>query len=168
LAERSFVIFSFGKTYHNTGWKMGYCLAPAELMKEFRKAHQFIVFSANTPIQHAFTEMMKDPSYYFGLSEFYQKKRDYFIRLIEEVPFTVTPASGSYFQCVGYENITEEKDYDFAIRMTKESGVASIPVSSFYHHGMDYKMLRFCFAKEDSTLEKAAERLLKLIKKRSR
>ena len=168
LAERAFVIFSFGKTYHNTGWKMGYCLAPAELMKEFRKAHQFIVFSANTPIQHAFAEMMKDPSYYFGLSEFYQKKRDYFIRLIEEVPFTVTPASGSYFQCVGYENIAEVKDYDFAIRITKEFGVASIPVSSFYHHGMDYKMLRFCFAKEDSTLEKAAERLQKLIKKKSR
>ncbi len=168
LAERAFVIFSFGKTYHNTGWKMGYCLAPAELMKEFRKAHQFIVFSSNTPIQHAFAEMMKDPSYYFGLREFYQSKRDYFNKLIGSLPFTINPSSGSYFQCVGYEKITDEKDYDFAVRLTKELGVASIPVSSFYHHGMDYKMLRFCFAKENATLEKAAERLQKLTKKESR
>jgi len=164
LAERAFVIFSFGKTYHNTGWKMGYCLAPAELMKEFRKAHQFIVFSSNTPIQHAYAEVMKDESYYSGLKDFYQEKRDYFNKLIEDVPFTLKPASGSYFQCVSYEKITDEKDFDFAVRITKELGVASIPLSAFYHHGMDYKMIRFCFAKEKSTLEKAAERLRKLVK----
>jgi len=164
LAERSFVIFSFGKTYHNTGWKMGYCLAPSELMREFRRAHQFIVFSSNTPIQYAFTEMMKYPGRYLGLKNFYQKKRDYFIKLIQDLPFTIKPASGSYFQCVGYEKITNEKDFDFAVRMTKEFGVASIPVSAFYHNGNDYKMLRFCFAKEKETLEKAAERLQKLLK----
>lgn len=162
LAERSFVIFSFGKTYHNTGWKMGYCLGPAELMKEFRKAHQFIVFSCNTPIQYAFAEMMKDQAYYENLKSFYQQKRDYFIQLMNGLPFTLKPASGSYFQCASYEKMTEEKDFDFAVRLTKEAGVASIPLSSFYHNSNDYKMLRFCFAKEKETLEKAAERLQKI------
>jgi methionine aminotransferase len=162
LAERSFVVFSFGKTYHNTGWKMGYCLAPAELMREFRKAHQFIVFSANTPLQYAFGDMMKDTSYYLGLRKFYEAKRDYFIKLISESKFKVRPASGSYFQMLGYKGISNEKDTDFAIRLTKEIGVASIPTSVFYHHGVDRKMLRFCFAKENETLEKAAERLMKL------
>ncbi len=162
LAERSLVVFSFGKTYHNTGWKMGYCLGPAELMKEFRKAHQFIVFSANTPIQYAFAEMMKEPAYYLGLRNFYQEKRDYFIKLMNGLPFKIKPASGSYFQCMNYEKISDEKDSHFAIRLTKDFGVASIPVSSFYHHNKDYKMLRFCFAKENATLEMAAERLQKL------
>lgn len=167
LAERSFVVFSFGKTYHNTGWKMGYCLAPAELMAEFRKAHQFIVFSANTPIQYAFAEMMNDPEHYLGLSAFYQEKRDYFNRLIGDTPLTLKPASGSYFQCAGFGAITEEKDFDFAVRLTKEAGVASIPISSFYHHSLDNKVLRFCFAKEKETLEKAAERLVAFFKKDS-
>ncbi len=162
LAERSFVIFSFGKTYHNTGWKMGYCLAPGELMREFRKAHQFIVFSTNTPIQYAFAEMMKEPAYYLGLKNFYQEKRDFFISLMDGLPFQIKPASGSYFQCMSFEKLTDEKDSDFAIRLTKEYGVASIPISSFYHHNKDYKMLRFCFAKEKATLEQAAERLQKL------
>ena len=162
LAERSFVVFSFGKTYHNTGWKMGYCLAPAELMREFRKAHQFIVFSANTPYQYAFAEMMKDPSYYLALRKFYEEKRDYFLKLIYGSKFKAKAASGSYFQMLGYKGISNEKDTDFAIRLTKEIGVASIPVSVFYHHKVDNKMLRFCFAKENETLEKAAERLLKV------
>ncbi len=162
LAERSFVIFSFGKTYHNTGWKMGYCIAPSELMREFRKAHQFIVFSANTPIQHAFAEIMKDASHYLGLKDFYEEKRNYFLKLMTGLPFTIRPASGSYFQCMGYEKITSEKDQDFAMQLTKDFGVASIPVSAFYHHNTDYKILRFCFAKEKDTLEKAAERLQKL------
>lgn len=162
LAERSFVIFSFGKTYHNTGWKMGYCIAPAELMREFRKAHQFIVFSSNTPIQHAFAEIMKDSSHYLGLRDFYEEKRNYFLKLMTGLPFTIRPASGSYFQCMGYEKITSEKDQDFAMQLTKDFGVASIPVSAFYHHNTDYKILRFCFAKEKETLEKAAERLQKL------
>ena len=116
-------------------------------------------------LQYSFTEMMKEPSHYLGLKNFYQKKRDYFIKLIQDIPFTIKPASGSYFQCVGFEQITDEKDFDFAVRMTKEFGVASIPVSSFYHNGDDYKVLRFCFAKEKETLEKAAERLQKLTKK---
>src|SRR4030095_11428088 len=120
-----------------------------------------IVFSSNTPIQHAFAEMMKEPSHYLGLKEFYQEKRDYFISLISDLPFTITPASGSYFQCVGYDKITKEKDYDFAVRLTKDYGVASIPLSPFYHHNNDYKMLRFCFAKKKETLEKAAEKLQK-------
>ncbi|MBA3649343.1 MAG: methionine aminotransferase [Chitinophagales bacterium] len=162
LAERSFVIFSFGKTYHNTGWKMGYCLAPAELMREFRKAHQFIVFSANTPYQYAFAEMLKEQSYYSGLRDFYQGKRDYFLKLIKESRFIAKPADGSYFQMLSYKEITMEKDTDFAIRITKEHGVASIPVSAFYHNSLDNKMLRFCFAKEDHTLESAAERLIKI------
>lgn len=162
LAERSFVIFSFGKTYHNTGWKMGYCLAPQALMKEFRKAHQFIVFSCNTPMQYAYTEIMKDSSHYLELGKFYEEKRNYFNGLLKYTPFTIIPASGSYFQCLGYEKITDEKDFDFAVRITKEFGVAAIPLSSFYHNGDDYKMLRFCFAKGNETLEKAAERLRKI------
>lgn len=162
LAERSFVVFSFGKTYHNTGWKMGYCLAPTELMREFRKAHQFIVFSSNTPFQHAFADMMKDTSHYEGLKSFYEEKRDYFLKLINGSKFKAKPASGSYFQMLGYKGISNEKDIDFAVRLTKEIGVASIPTSVFYHHGIDRKMLRFCFAKENETLEKAAERLVKV------
>ena len=162
LAERSFVVFSFGKTYHNTGWKMGYCLAPVELMREFRKAHQFIVFSANTPMQHAYADIMKDPSHYLRLSEFYQEKRDYFLKLIKGSRFKATPASGSYFQMLDYKNISKEKDTDFAVRLTKEIGVASIPTSVFYHHGMDHQMLRFCFAKGKETLEQAAEKLMKV------
>lgn len=159
LAERSFVVFSFGKTYHNTGWKMGYCLAPAELMREFRKAHQFIVFSANTPIQYAFAEMMKDPMHYLGLRNFYEEKRNYFLKLTEGSRFKAKPAAGSYFQLLSYKGISNERDTDFAVRLTKETGVAAIPTSVFYHHGVDRKMLRFCFAKENETLEKAAERL---------
>lgn len=162
LAERSFVVFSFGKTYHNTGWKMGYCLAPAELMREFRKAHQFIVFSANTPVQYAFAEMMKDPMHYLGLRTFYEEKRNYFLKLTEGSRFKATPAAGSYFQLLSYKGISNEKDTDFAVRLTKEAGVAAIPTSVFYHHGVDRKMLRFCFAKENETLEKAAERLQKV------
>ncbi|MBX7108830.1 MAG: methionine aminotransferase [Chitinophagales bacterium] len=162
LAERSFVVFSFGKTYHNTGWKMGYCLAPAELMREFRKAHQFIVFSANTPIQYAFAEMMKDPSHYLGLRAFYEEKRNYFLKLTEGSRFRAKPAAGSYFQMLSYKGISNEKDTDFAVRLTKEKGVAAIPTSVFYHHGVDRHMLRFCFAKEKETLERAAERLQKV------
>lgn len=142
--------------------------APAELMKEFRKAHQFIVFSANTPIQYAFAEMMKEPAHYLGLKDFYQQKRDAFNALIKETPLALKPASGSYFQCVSYDSFTDEKDYDFAVRLTREAGVAAIPVSAFYHHSNDYKMLRFCFAKENETLEKAAERLMEFFKKESR
>jgi methionine aminotransferase len=162
LAERSFVIYSFGKTYHTTGWKMGYCIAPANLMKEFRKVHQFNVFTSNTPIQYALSEYIGKCDDYNTLPSFYQKKRDYFINLIKNSKFKFRPASGSYFQLLDYSAITDEKDTDFAVRVTKEFGVASIPTSVFYSNSLDQKLLRFCFAKTDETLEKAAERLLKV------
>ncbi len=162
LAERSFVIFSFGKTYHTTGWKMGYCLAPENLSAEFRKVHQFMVFSANTPIQYALTDYMKKKDKYNELPEFYQQKRDHFNNLLAGSKFKFKPASGSYFQLLDYSEITNEKDTEFAKRMTKEAGVASIPVSVFYHEPVDNKLLRFCFAKTNETLEQAAERLLKI------
>lgn len=162
LAERSFVVFSFGKTYHATGWKMGYVLAPEKLMTEFRRVHQFIVFTVNTPFQYALADYMKNKNEYLELGHFYQKKRDYFINLIKGSKFNCTPASGSYFQLLDYSKITDEKDTDYAIRLTKEAGVASIPVSVFYHEQIDNKFLRFCFAKTDETLEKAAEKLCKV------
>lgn len=162
LAERSFVIFSFGKTYHATGWKMGYVLAPEKLMTEFRRVHQFIVFTVNTPFQYALADYMKDKNEYLQLGKFYQEKRDYFINLIKGSKFKFTPASGSYFQSLDYSAITKEKDTDYAIRLTKEAGVASIPVSVFYHEQVDNKMLRFCFAKTTETLEQAAEKLCKV------
>ncbi|MBL0104613.1 MAG: aminotransferase class I/II-fold pyridoxal phosphate-dependent enzyme [Bacteroidetes bacterium] len=158
LAERSFVVFSFGKTYHNTGWKMGYCLAPENLMTEFRRVHQFVVFSANTFIQYALADFMKNKNY-LELPAFYQEKRDYFLKLIQGSKFSFTPASGSYFQCLDFSKITKENDFDFAVRLTKESGVASVPVSAFYHKNHDPKLLRFCFAKTNETLERAAEKL---------
>ena len=162
LADRSFIVYSFGKTYHNTGWKMGACLAPANLMAEFRKVHQFLVFSANTPLQYALAEYLKNEEAYLGLSSFYQQKRNLFLKLIKPSKFKFIPALGSYFQLLQYKNISEEKDFDFAVRLTKELGVAAVPVSSFYHLPSDNKILRFCFAKKDETLEQAAEKLCKL------
>jgi methionine aminotransferase len=162
LAERSFAVYSFGKTYHNTGWKMGYCIAPAELTKEFRRVHQFVVFSSNTPMQHAFADIMEDKDMYASLPEFYQEKRDFFCRLLRQTPFTFTPAEGSYFQLVNYSNVSQESDKEFAVRLIKELGVAAIPVSVFYRERHDEQMLRFCFAKQNETLERAAERLAKL------
>jgi methionine aminotransferase len=159
LAERSMVVFSFGKTYHATGWKMGYILAPENLMTEFRRVHQFNVFSANTPIQMALADFMKDESTYQGLGAFYQTKRDTFRELISTSRFKIMNCAGSYFQLLDYSAITDEKDTDFAIRMTKEFGVASIPVSVFYQRKIDNKLLRFCFAKDDETLKRAAEKL---------
>ncbi len=156
LAERSFIISSFGKTYHTTGWKIGYCLAPKNLMTEFRKVHQFLVFSTNTPIQYALAEFLKQKEQYLELGAFYQKKRDYFIGQISNSKFTFTPAAGTYFQLLNYEKISKEKDTEMAIRLTKEFGLASIPVSVFYHEHVDNNVLRFCFAKKEETLEKAA------------
>lgn len=158
LAERSFVVFSFGKTYHTTGWKIGYCFAPANLMAEFRKIHQFVVFSANTPLQYALADFIKNKNY-LSLPDYYQEKRDYFLTLIKGSRFKFTPASGSYFQCLDYTSITNEKDTDFAVRLTKEFKIASIPISVFYHEGIDNKVLRFCFAKKNETLEMAAEKI---------
>jgi len=162
LAERSFVVFSFGKTYHSTGWKLGYCFAPSNLMTEFRKVHQFVVFSSNTPIQYALADFIKNKNY-LELPEFYREKRDYFLNLIKGSPFKYIPAKGSYFQCLDYRSISKEKDTDFAIRLTKDFQIASIPVSVFYHEGIDNKILRFCFAKKNETLEMAAEKICSFV-----
>lgn len=162
LANRSFIVASFGKTFHATGWKMGYCLAPEALMKEFRKAHQFIVFSVNTPMQHAVAEYMGNPDTYTGIAAMYQEKRDLFNSLVKDSRFELRPSAGTYFQLLGYNDITDEKDTEFAIRLTKEHGVASIPVSVFYNKPVDDKVLRFCFAKNAETLERAAEILCKI------
>lgn len=162
LAERSIIVSSFGKTYHNTGWKIGHVLAPAELMNEFRKVHQFNVFSVNTPIQHALAEFLNEKEHYLSLGSFYQAKRDRFIQLLEDSKFKLKPSEGTYFQLLDYSKISDERDTDYAIRLIKEIGVAAIPVSVFYHEKNEDRFLRFCFAKEDETLEKAAEKLMKL------
>jgi methionine aminotransferase len=137
---------------------MGYCIAPENLMIEFRRVHQFLVFSANTPIQYALADFMQNKNY-LELPAFFQQKRDRFLKLLEGSAFRFTPAGGSYFQLLDYSAITQEKDTDFAIRLTKEYGVAAIPTSVFYRTPVDRKLLRFCFAKTDETLEMAAERL---------
>ena len=157
LAERAFIVASFGKMFHNTGWKVGYCLAPKELTAEFRKVHQFNVFSVNHPTQEALAEYLKTPAHYMNLSSFYQQKRDLFLSLIKDSRFEFTPSKGTYFQLLNFKNITEEKDVDFAIRLTKEHKLASIPISVFNEQQLDTKVLRFCFAKTDETLKKAAE-----------
>ncbi|MBC6492817.1 methionine aminotransferase [Flavihumibacter stibioxidans] len=162
LLERSFVCFSFGKVYHCTGWKLGYCIAPAALTKEFRKVHQFNCFSCHTPSQVGITEFLKDREEYLQLGVFLQEKRDRFIELMRHTGFSLRTSSGSYFICAGYEKISDERDSDFAIRLTREAGVATIPVSAFYQDGADQKLLRFCFAKKNETLEQAVERLASL------
>ncbi|MFI5149464.1 MAG: methionine aminotransferase [Bacteroidia bacterium] len=157
LADHSFIISSFGKTFHTTGWKTGYCLGPKNLMEEFRKVHQFLIFSVNTPIQYALETYLKNKQHYLDLGAFYQQKRDYFNTLVSGSRFTCLPSAGTYFQLLGYSRISEEKDTDFAVRLVKEYKLASIPVSVFYHQPTDNKVLRFCFAKQDATLEKAAQ-----------
>lgn len=162
LAERSFIISSFGKTYHTTGWKIGYCLAPESLMKEFQKTHQYNVFSVNTPAQVAYSKFIERKAEYLELREFYQEKRDLFRSLVRGSKFSLGHTAGSYFQLLNYKSISDESDTEFAIRLTKEYKIASIPVSVFYNQAVDNKVLRFCFAKENSTLEKAAEILQKV------
>lgn len=162
LAERSFLISSFGKTVHTTGWKMAYVAAPENLMTEFRKIHQYLVFACNTPIQYALAEYLKDKNNYLELKHFYQDKRDKFIKLVSGSRFRLEPSAGTYFQLLNYKNITDEKDTDFAVRLTKEHKLAAIPLSAFYHEKDDNKLLRFCFAKKDETLEKAAEIICKV------
>jgi methionine aminotransferase len=162
LLERSFVCFSFGKVYHCTGWKLGYCISGAGLMKEFRKVHQFNCFSCNTPNQVALSEFLPQKDFYLSLGNFMQKKRDYFETLMSETKFTPIDSHGSYFQCYRYDRISNEKDRDFAIRITKEHRVATIPVSAFYKSGKDDGVVRFCFAKKNETLELAVERLVKI------
>jgi len=160
LMERSFVCFSFGKTYNCTGWKMGYCITPPELTKEFRKVHQFNAFTCHTPTQVALAKFLKNKEAYLSLSSIMQGKRDYFIKLMQQTRFSLQSSSGSYFICGTYEKISDEGDKDFAIRLTKEAGVATIPVSAFYQHGKDDKVLRFCFSKKKETLEAAVEKLV--------
>ena len=162
LLERSFVCFSFGKTYNCTGWKLGYCVAPAELTKEFRKVHQFNAFTCFTPTQVALAEFLKNKEAYLSLSSIMQEKRDYFKELMKPTRFTLQKSFGSYFICGTYEKISDEGDKDFAIRLTKEAGVATIPVSAFYQNGKDDKVLRFCFSKKKETLEAAVEKLAKV------
>lgn len=162
LAEKSFVVSSFGKTYHTTGWKIGYCAAPATLSREFQKVHQFLTFASNTPIQHAYTQIMDRPHLYLELADFYQKKRDHFLKLMQNSRFSALPCAGTYFQTMDYSDITDEPDINFARRMTVEHGVAAIPPSVFYHDQQDNKVLRFCFAKQNKTLERAAEILCKI------
>lgn len=159
LLERSFVCFSFGKTYHCTGWKLGYCITSPELMGEFRKVHQFNCFCCHTPSQVALAEYLKNKEAYLSLSGFMQQKRDYFIELMKTTRFTMLESRGSYFICAKYDRISDEADRDFSIRITKEFGVATIPVSSFYKSGTDNKVVRFCFSKKNETLEAAVERL---------
>jgi methionine aminotransferase len=161
LLERSFICFSFGKVYNCTGWKLGYCIAPASLMKEFRKIHQFNAFCCFTPTQVALAEFLKNREAYLGLSSQMQEKRDYFIELMKATRFELLTSHGSYFIGAKYNRISDEGDMDFAIRLTKEAGVTTIPVSAFYSNSKDDKVLRFCFSKKRETLEQAVERLVK-------
>ena len=162
LAERSIVVGSFGKTFHATGWKIGFVLAPENLMNEFRKAHQFNVFAVNTPIQHALAEHMMDPENYLHLGEFYQQKRDFFVESVKSSRFKIIPSYGTYFQLLDYSDISTENEMDFARRLILEFGVASIPISAFYQKKDENKTLRFCFAKGEKTIEKAAEILCRI------
>ncbi|WP_372768501.1 methionine aminotransferase [Lutibacter sp.] len=157
LAERTFITASFGKTFHNTGWKVGYCVAPSYLTEEFRKVHQFNVFSVNHPTQVALTEYLKNPNRYLELGSFYQQKRDLFLSLIKDSRFDFKSSKGTYFQLLNFSKITDESDVDFAVRLTKEQKMASIPISVFNEANLDTKVLRFCFAKTEETLKKAAD-----------
>ena len=160
LLQRSFVCFSFGKVYNCTGWKLGYCVAPASLTKEFRKVHQYNSFTCHTPPQVGLATFLKNRDAYLSLGGFLQQKRDYFKKLMAQTRFTLQESFGSYFICGTYERISDESDKDLAIRLTKEAGVATIPVSAFYHDGKDDKVLRFCFSKKNETLERAVEKLM--------
>ena len=157
LKSRSFITASFGKTFHVTGWKIGYCCAPKELMEEFRKVHQFNVFSVSHPMQKAISDYLQNSNHYLELSDFYQEKRDLFLNLIKESKFKFTPSKGTYFQGLDYSDITNEKDVDFAKRLVIENKIASIPLSVFNYNRQDDKILRFCFAKKDETLKTAGE-----------
>jgi methionine transaminase len=162
LAERSLAVFSFGKTFHQTGWKMGYCVGPENLMKEFRKVHQFNVFSCNTPIQYALADYLENEDNYLGVAPFYQQKRDLFCQLLGESKFKFKPAMGTYFQLIDISPLTKEKDTEYAVKLTKQHKIATIPVSVFYNVEPQTKYLRLCFAKEDETLKQAAEILKSL------
>lgn len=162
LAERSLVTCSFGKTFHATGWKTGYCIGPANLMKEFRRVHQFMVFCSNAPVQYALAEFLQDPSNYEGLGPFYQTKRDFFLNAVKKSRFKAIPAGGTYFQLLDYSAISDQDEMGFAEWLTKEHKVAGVPTSSFYHKTTNNQLLRFCFAKSEETLQKAADILCRI------
>ena len=162
LRERGFAVFSFGKTYHVTGWKIGYVIAPPQLTKEFRKVHQFNVFSVNTPLQFALADYLEDPSQYLKLNIFYEEKRDYFLQLLAGTGLKPLSCEGTYFQCCEYSHLSKENDVEFTKWLVKEIGVAAVPLSSFYHQPPDARIIRFCFAKKEETLTAAGERLKKL------
>ncbi len=162
LYERSLAVYSFGKTFHNTGWKVGYCVAPEYLMKEFRKVHQFNVFSVNSFVQYGIADFLDDSSVYLNLPDFYQQKRDFFEAIMQNTPFIPSPSEGTYFQLFDYSPISDENDIAFTKMLTTEHGVAAIPVSAFYSSGRQDKMIRLCFAKTEDTLQAAGERLMGL------
>ena len=162
LAERAFIVSSFGKTFHVTGWKVGTVAAPAALTAEFRKVHQFNVFTVNTPMQYGLADYLKDPAPYLQLPAFYQAKRDLFRQGLEGSRLKLLPSTGSYFQCVDISAVSDLNEADFCQWLTREIGVAAIPLSAFYGNGFDQRVVRFCFAKKDETLRAALERLRKL------
>lgn len=162
LRKRSLAVYSFGKTLHATGWKLGYIVADEALMYEFRKVHQFDVFCSNTPMQYAIADYLEDENTYLGLSDFFQQKRDLFLDKLKDTPFKFTPSAGTYFQVADYSAISDEPDTEFAKRMTIEYGVAVIPISVFYHNNLDNKVVRFCFAKTSDVLEEAGELIQKI------
>jgi methionine transaminase len=162
LYARSFVTFSFGKVYNCTGWKIGYCIAPPAFTKEFRKVHQFNSFTVFGPVQYALADFLQNENEYLNLGETLQQKRDYLKKMMRQTRFEPLPSFGSYFQIYSYKNISEEKEYDMAVRLVKEFGVATIPVSAFYKTAVENNVLRFCFAKKESTLEMAVEKLINL------
>ncbi len=162
LASRSFIVSSFGKTYHATGWKTGYVIAPEKMMAEFRKIYQYVAFTAHSPTQYAIAEFMENSDWFSEIGKFYQHKRDHFRELLEKSRFRLYPCKGSYFQLLGFDKISSKKDNDFAVSLIKDPGIASIPISVFYRERTDNKILRFCFAKNEKTLEKAAEILCRI------
>jgi len=162
LARRSFVISSFGKTFHATGWKVGYCLAPREMMREFQKMHQFVTFSVNTPAQYAYADFMTDKNNYLAVSDFYQKKRDLFVDSVKDSRFIIKKCSGTYFQLLDYSKISDENDLDFTQRLTREYKIAAIPTSVFFKKQYNHKIVRLCFAKKDETLKKAGDILCRI------
>ncbi len=160
LAQRSFVVASFGKLFHATGWKVGYCLAPAYLTAEFRKIHQYIVFSVNSAVQTGMANYLEDENVYLSLPDFFQQKRDHFVQGLSQTKFELLPSYGSYFQLAKYGHLSDESDVEFSLRMTREAGVACIPTSVFYTQATDHRIIRFCFAKRQETLDNAVNRLI--------
>jgi methionine aminotransferase len=162
LAARSVVIGSFGKTFHATGWKVGYALAPRDIAAEIRRVHQFTVFTVNSPVQHALAEFLREPARYEALPEFFTRKRELLRSALADTALELLPCAGSYFQLARYDRVSDEPAAAFAQRLVRDVGVATIPLSAFYHDGTDHRVIRFCFAKRDETLLAAAERLRRL------